>query len=210
MRLGHLLRVRFKKDMQDQALIKIIPQQAFNKIPWKNGKGVTLQLAINTNGCLANFEWRLSIATVDRNGEFSDFIGYTRNLVLIDGKGVVLSHNENQVDRLEKPLDFSTFDGANKTTAALISGPITDFNLMTKTKDFAGSVETFSGLHQVTLRNSQFCFIYGLYEKLEIVSKQAQLTKSLEAGDLMQLSNNEHPDLVVTGHDFILVYIDKL
>ncbi len=190
-------------------MIKIIPQQTFKKIPWKNGKGVTLELAINNNGCLADFDWRLSIATVDRNGEFSDFIGYTRNLVLIDGKGVVLSHNESQVDRLEKRLDFSTFDGANKTTASLISGPITDFNLMTKTKKFAGSIETFTGSHRVALKSSQFCFIYGLHEELQIVSKQARIVKSLSAGDLMQLSNNEQSDLVVTGHDFIVATIEK-
>ena len=190
-------------------LIKIIPQRTFKKIPWKNGKGVTLELAINNQATLSNFDWRLSIATVDSNGEFSDFEGYTRNLVLIDGNGVVLSHNKNQIDRLENILDFSTFDGKNKTVAKLISGPITDFNLMTRMKDFTGSVETFCGPHRVALKNSQLCFIYGLNQKLDIVSKQAQSTENMAAGDLIQISNDGQSDIVVTGQDFIVVYIDK-
>ena len=190
-------------------LIKIIPQQTFKKIPWKNGKGVTLELAINNQATLSNFDWRLSIATVDSNGEFSDFEGYTRNLVLIDGNGVVLSHNKNQIDRLENILDFSTFDGKDKTIAKLISGPITDFNLMTRMKDFAGSVETFCGSHKVSLKNSQLCFIYGLNRKLDIVSKQDQTTENMAAGDLIQISNDGQSDIVVTGQDFIVVYIDK-
>ena len=190
-------------------LIKIISQQTFKNIPWKNGKGVTLELAINNKATLSNFEWRLSIATVDSNGEFSDFEGYTRNLVLIDGKGMVLNHNENQIDRLKNILDVSTFDGANKTNARLISGPITDLNLMTRTKDLVGSIETFCGSHKVTLKNSQLCFIYGLEQKLEVVSKQAKIIESMVAGDLMQISGNEQSDLVVTGQDFIVAYIDK-
>ncbi len=193
----------------ENKLIKIIQHQAFKKIPWKNGKGVTLELAINHKAMLSNFDWRLSIATVDNNGTFSDFEGYTRNLVLIDGKGVCLSHNKNKIDRLENILAFSTFDGGNKTTATLISGPITDFNLITRTKNFASSVETFSGSHTVTLKNSQLCFIYGLYEKLEIDSKQAKIAEILLAGDLMQISRNKLPDLEVTGYNFIVVYIDK-
>ena len=64
-------------------LIKTIPKESFKNIPWKNGKGVTLELAINNEGTLANFDWRLSIAKVDTNGEFSDFMGYTRNLVFL-------------------------------------------------------------------------------------------------------------------------------
>jgi len=187
-------------------LIKIIPQQSFKSISWKNGKGITLELAINNGGTLANFDWRLSIAKVDNNGEFSDFKGYTRNLVLIDGKGVILKHNDRQIDRLDKLLDVSTFDGGDKTNATLIFGPICDLNLITKTKKITSSIETFKGKRQVTLKCSQLCFIYGL-RQVKIVSKQAQIAESLVAGDLMQISNNRLADVVVTGENFIVANI---
>lgn len=190
-------------------MIKIIPKQSFKNIPWKNGEGVTLELAINDDGHLADFEWRLSIAKVDKDGEFSDFSGYTRNLVLISGKGVILSHNENQIDRLNSQLDFSIFDGGNKTIATLVSGPITNFNLMTKTKNFVSSVETFSGLQNVILKNSLLCFIYGLDKELEIISKKARISQNMADGGLMQIFNNKQSDLVVTGQNFIVAYIDR-
>ncbi|PHS16334.1 MAG: hypothetical protein COA86_11875 [Kangiella sp.] len=192
-------------------MIKITPQHDFKKLPWKNGKGSTLELAINENGSVDNFEWRLSIATVKEDGRFSDFSGYTRNLVLIDGKGIVLHHNENQTDYLENKLDFSTFDGANKTTAILSSGAITDFNLMTRTRDFEGVVETFSELNQIVLKHSQICFIYGLSNSLKIESKELGVLEVLPAGDLMQISKegSNEIDVKVSGENFILVYINK-
>jgi len=192
-------------------MIKIIPQHDFKKLPWKNGKGSTLELAINENGSVDNFEWRLSIATVKEDGRFSDFTGYTRNLVLIDGKGIVLHHNEKQTDYLENRLDFSTFDGANKTTAKLSSGAITDFNLMTRKRDFEGVVETFSELNQIVLKHSQICFIYGLSSSLKIESNELGVLEVLPAGDLLQISKegSSEIEVKVSGENFILVYINK-
>ncbi|TQV87604.1 HutD/Ves family protein [Aliikangiella coralliicola] len=190
-------------------MIKIIRKKSFKKIPWKNGKGSTLELAINEGGSLADFDWRLSIATVDEDGAFSDFAGYNRNLVLIEGNGIVLHHNEQQVDRLEKLLTFSTFDGASKTTAELISGPITDFNLMTKTESFSGSVETYRGIHQVTIRNSQLCFIYGLSTSLEIYSTNHSAHRQVASGDLVQLLSDGESGYSVAGQDLIIVYINR-
>lgn len=191
-------------------MIKIIPQNLFKNIPWKNGKGVTLELALNDGGTLNQFDWRLSIAKVDNDGEFSDFNGYTRNLVLIDGKGVLLNHNESQIDRLDNILDFSTFDGSNKTHATLIAGPITDLNLMTRTRDFAGSVETFSGSHKITLKYSQLCFVYGLTKDLEVACEQVKIAKNVIAGDLIQINAKRQSNIVVTGQDFLIAYIDKI
>jgi len=192
-------------------MIKIISQHDFKKLPWKNGKGSTLELAINENGSVDNFEWRLSIATVKEDGLFSDFSGYTRNLVLIDGYGMLLHHNENQTDHLKRKLDFSTFDGANKTTAKLSSGAITDFNLMTRTRDFDGSVETFIGTNHVLLKPSQICFIYGLSNNLEIHFKNIEDCQTLVVGDLMKLTiDTENTDIKVSGENFIIIYINKL
>ena len=191
-------------------MLTIIQKNSFKKFPWKNGKGSTLELSINPNASIDNFDWRLSIATVEDDGIFSDFSGYTRNLVLIDGEGVVLHHNKNQIDHLKKRLDLSTFDGANKTTAKLASGAITDFNLMTRTCDFDGIVETYNGLNRIILKKSQICFIYGLTNNLEIHLKDIEDCKILVVGDLMKLTNNKETGIKVLGENFIIVYINKL
>lgn len=46
--------------------IRIIDSNTARQLPWKNGKGVTLELAIApTDADLSNFEWRISSARVE-------------------------------------------------------------------------------------------------------------------------------------------------
>ena len=70
----------------------IITPEQFTLVPWKNGLGYTTELAINDGGTLEKFDWRLSIASVTADGAFSSFAGYQRNLVLIEGSGLTLDH----------------------------------------------------------------------------------------------------------------------
>jgi len=53
--------------------INIISPEQYRTIPWKNGQGETTQLAISEEGNLANFDWRLSIATVTEDAFFPIF-----------------------------------------------------------------------------------------------------------------------------------------
>jgi environmental stress-induced protein Ves len=68
-------------------MLTILSPETFKTIPWKNGLGHTTELAINSGGNLGKFDWRLSIASVVNDGEFSNFSGYQRHLVLIKGEG---------------------------------------------------------------------------------------------------------------------------
>jgi len=100
-------------------VIKIIPPEKFKRTLWKNGKGETTELAINDGGTLDDFDWRISMAKVVEDGVFSSFPGYLRNLILIDGNGMDLQHDQLSVDQLERPLSFATFDGGCHTVATL-------------------------------------------------------------------------------------------
>jgi len=95
-------------------------------VPWKNGGGVTREIAaFRENG---NIIWRLSIADVASDGAFSSFVGLTRVLTVIQGKGIVLcTENRNSEAVLGMPV---TFDGGRATQAKLIDGPIRDLNVM--------------------------------------------------------------------------------
>lgn len=72
--------------------MQIISPNEFKRLPWKNGKGETIELAINEGGSLADFDWRISMARVTEDGAFSDFSGYQRHLLLLDGIGIELTH----------------------------------------------------------------------------------------------------------------------
>lgn len=74
---------------------------------WKNGAGLTLQIAIfPTDSSVAanNFLWRISSATVNSKNNFSQFSGYERILMVLSGDGLIL--NGSPLLPYE-PLEFS-------------------------------------------------------------------------------------------------------
>ncbi|MFK7806093.1 MAG: HutD family protein [Anaerolineae bacterium] len=194
-------------------MIKITPPTEYKKIPWKNGKGETTELAMSNGGSIDQFDWRISIANVVENGEFSDFTGYMRNLVLIAGDGIDLVHGNGQTDRLEKLLSVATFDGGCKTAAVLKSGPITDFNVMTNFDRYKATVYSQTDRGETRLNQCDECFIYSPTNSLELLSPDRldKLIKhELLAGFLMQISDQNMTNLVVSGELFIITCLDRL
>ena len=129
---------------------------------WKNGGGVTLELAMEPReeppvpperepvpGL--DFLWRLSIAQVERSGPFSDFAGYERTLMLLSGEGMELDFAEAPTIRIDKPEQPFAFDGAWKTTCRLIGGPVTDMNLMVDRQRARGAVRVVELGRAVTM-----------------------------------------------------------
>jgi environmental stress-induced protein Ves len=99
--------------------------------PWKNGGGVTRELARAELPDGSGFAWRLSMADIDQPGPFSDFKGYRRQLILLDGTGLELGRPGARGVRLDHPGDTHIFDGAQEISAALHVGPCRDVNIMT-------------------------------------------------------------------------------
>ncbi len=121
-------------------MLTILSPETFKTIPWKNGSGHTTELAINSGGNLDNFDWRLSIASVVNDGDFSNFSGYQRNLVLIQGEGLTLDHRNGDIDKLTNLLDIAHFDGGSKTYGSLVNGSIKDLKIMTKQNSYTAEV----------------------------------------------------------------------
>ena len=188
-------------------MIKIISPNQFKTIPWKNGKGETTELAISQNGCLANFDWRLSIASVIEDGPFSDFSGYYRNLILLDGNGIKLTHSEQQIDVLENYLSVSSFNGDCDTVGELIEGPILDFNLMTKVGKY--KVETITLIEQqsIQLNNNGLCFIYSLHSKSSI---KIQLEEAILPKGCLAIVSSASSKLVISGSNLIIILLQDI
>jgi uncharacterized protein len=110
--------------------MKIIRKSSFVASPWKNGGGITHEALRHPAGGV-DFRWRVSMAEIDASGPFSDFSGYRRTMVLLQGAGLRLSHANGEVALLEKPGDLMEFDGALATRCDLLAGPCVDLNLMT-------------------------------------------------------------------------------
>jgi len=187
--------------------INIISPEQYQTIPWKNGQGATTQLAMSEGDDLANFNWRLSIATVTKNGIFSDFSGYSRHLVLLSGKGIRLEHDNDKVDQLEQLLDMASFDGACKTFGTLTSGPIIDFNIMTKTAVYQAQVNRYIDEQYITLMANVQYFVYGLSQVTKFTCTNENM--ELPAGYLLTVSKDNKEEVVIQGANLIVIQLVK-
>jgi environmental stress-induced protein Ves len=113
--------------------MQILRAASHRRMPWKNGAGVTTEIAVFPQGAgLADFEWRLSMATVASDGPFSSFAGIDRTLAVLEGEGIVLwveGRPEARLTTTSAPLAFAA---DRPTSARLIDGPIVDLNVMTR------------------------------------------------------------------------------
>lgn len=102
-------------------------------MPWKNGSGETLELAIAPPGAgLEDFQWRLSSARVGAAEPFSSFADVDRSLALLTGAGLRLRRGDGRLEELHAGGAVAAFPGEEAITAELVDGPVGDLNLMTR------------------------------------------------------------------------------
>ncbi len=108
----------------------------FLKMPWKNGQGVTTELAVARRPGEDGFDWRISTATVAVPGPFSVFAGIDRSLAIVRG-GTLTLNVEGRPDvtltTRTAPYAFGGELAVSSTPALEVDGvPIDDFNVMTR------------------------------------------------------------------------------
>jgi environmental stress-induced protein Ves len=135
--------------------MEIIRYAELKAHPWRNGGGVTREVARHPRASSAQtalqtavqnavqktaqdtaWDWRVSIAEVSKAGPFSAFTGMDRVLTVIDGELLLLS-----VDGAEHPLEKYRpfrFSGDAASAGALPTGDIRDLNVITRNGAFKG------------------------------------------------------------------------
>jgi environmental stress-induced protein Ves len=106
-------------------------------IPWANGKGTSFEISSDRDAS-NQWSWRVAIAPVVVDGPFSSLPGIDRQLVVVEGNGMVLEVDGKTVECL--PSQVVAFSGEATTYARLIDGPSVDLGLMTARDVFAGSL----------------------------------------------------------------------
>ncbi len=105
----------------------------YRVMPWKNGKGSTTEIAIHpADAGLKDFLWRVSVAEVGEDGDFSPFPGCDRSIMVAEGAGMQLEFNGEAQARLEGPGAWTRFSGDWRTRCLLIDGPVRDFNVISQ------------------------------------------------------------------------------
>jgi uncharacterized protein len=110
-------------------LITRVRRAQYNSMPWRNGLGMTLEIARDPEGAQP-FQWRLSLATISQSAPFSRFAGFKRSVSLVDGRGFDLQIAGQTDARLRAVGDTACFCGASDTNCTLVDGACTDLSLM--------------------------------------------------------------------------------
>lgn len=96
---------------------------------WRNGGGETREIVSYPPGT-TDFDWRISIATIAADGDFSLFPGIDRIITLLSGDVTLYRH-----DHLYQPLGLFepfTFAGEEPVNARLAGHTSSDFNIMAR------------------------------------------------------------------------------
>ena len=191
----------------------------FLTTPWKNGGGVTTELAINEGGELDNFDWRLSMASVKQDGAFSNFTGYQRQLLLLSGNGITLTHKCAETekllatDTLLNTFDCSAFDGGSATFGKLVDGEIIDFNIIARQNKINAKVTTIVDTVErqtIYIDSQAMVFVYCHRGNAHLVINNEQPASiTIEQGALFEWRSDEHKQLNVSGDQVIVIEIEN-
>ncbi len=174
----------------------------FIKQPWKNGRGITTQLACDTS---APYLWRLSSAELTESGPFSNFPLYQRWVCLLSGGPVLLNHSEGKKKELTQYLPYK-FSGA-MTTEVIITHPAIDFNLFLLDGKTKGSlyITFFSPLEEYQFPLSgQEHFIFCVQGHLKVTERHTDQSSLLLPFELLRVSrigSTEYPNLKIVAGD---------
>lgn len=104
--------------------------------PWRNGGGLTRQVAAGRfgraqNDALDAWDWRISVADITADGPFSVFPGIDRTAALVAGDSLRLLADAGAL-HFAQPGAVQAFAGETALTAQLRGGPARLFNVMTR------------------------------------------------------------------------------
>lgn len=173
-------------------MIEHLTLQHYQKMLWKNGLGFTYEIARSLQGEAEDFDWRISMADVDTDSEFSFFKDKQRIISVLSGAGMHLSLKQkmlaepNEVHVLTRTL--FAFDGEQPVYCRLLNGPIRDLNLIYRKNRVRPRVQWLEGeAVQIILSSAPMLFIFNMADAAVI--EIAQKKYHLAALDCLKISN---------------------
>lgn len=107
---------------------RVIPANEYRRVRWRNQLGWTREIVAQPDR--DDWDWRLSIAEIERDAAFSSYPGIDRELVLLAGNGLRLHFDDGAMHELHPPHGKLRFAGEREVSGELLDGRTHDFNLM--------------------------------------------------------------------------------
>ena len=183
----------------------------YRRMAWKNGGGITTEIAREPAHGDA-FDWRVSIADIAQDGDFSIFPNVDRELMLLDGGGVELVIGIDEPLALTARYQKHAFPGEAPVSCRLVDGPTRDFNVMTR----RGAVR--AELMARTIVGSMVFFADGATWLLYVANGRVEFrdrpdAPGADAGDTLIVdgARDASRGLVLTGHgELVLVKLENV
>ncbi|MDC5499687.1 HutD family protein [Acinetobacter baumannii] len=157
-------------------MIELIRADQYTKMLWKNGVGVTLEIARSQGE--ADFEWRISMADVSTSGPFSLFPNKQRIISVLGGHGMVLHVDDLPAKTLNQG-DIFAFHGESQVQSELVDGAIRDLNLIYDPAKFHARFQWLNdAAEQVFISSADLIFIFnqGGETQVKVDDHSVQLT----------------------------------
>ncbi len=169
---------------------RLLPFASQRLMPWRNGGGVTREVAIEPldGDGATSFRWRISRAQVAADGPFSRFDGIDRSLWLLAGNGIELDVDGAR-HRLAVPGARLDFAGEDPVRGRLLRGPIEDLNVMIRRGAASGTAALLETTHATTRRHP----VAGIATTTIVVALTAPLQAfdhQLALGDALRIDAN--------------------
>ncbi len=106
----------------------------YRHTPWKNGGGITIDIAASMLPGFApdsweGLIWRFGRTAIASSGPFSGLGGFDRQMVLVAGSGLVLETPDGEID-VRGPFTPVRFAGETSIVSRLEAGPVEVVNLL--------------------------------------------------------------------------------
>lgn len=173
-------------------MIEHLKLQHYQKMPWKNGLGFTFEIARQSQDGVDDFDWRLSMADVEHDSEFSFFKGKQRIISVLSGVGMYLYMSPTKYAQTNEvkilPRTIFAFDGEERVTCQLMDGPIRDLNLIYQKDRVHPRMQWVIGVYsQMILTSAREILIFNMAQGAVI--KIADYNYNLEVLDCLKITN---------------------
>lgn len=162
-----------------------LSERDYSRQNWKNGKGETLQLAVDNR---QPFRWRLSSAKLSGFTPFSQFPNYDRTLLLLEGGPVVLIIDQSKRRNLSRLVPLS-FKGEQEVFCEA-PGLSADFNLFVLRDSCKGKIYPAYCALKEELQfpiSANEHFLYCVNGAVTITERNSASSFKLSASELLRI-----------------------
>ncbi len=149
--------------IKGEKMLRIIRQSEFIEGRWRNGQGVSWEIASHKEIGAADFSWRFAKARIDNDVPFSIYPGMDRIFMMLDGGGMDLEFESGRVLHVHKKFVPHEFSCDVPLVCKLRGGPSMDLNLFAARGEWRADsdVEVVDGIRQFNFQN-RITLIYAL------------------------------------------------